>query len=809
MLSLYDIKEILGTGDLNEVQNRVINEWVIDSRRISHPTQAIFVALAGEVRDGHDFIEDAYQKGIRVFLISESVDIGDDAVTFVVDDTLKAMQYLAQARRARFEGHVIGITGSNGKTILKEWLTFSLSEKYTVYKSPKSYNSQIGVALSLLEMDDKADYVIIEAGISQEGEMQKLYNMIKPDIGVFTYIGDMHQEGFENIQSKIREKCLLFQTARAVHVGRFHNEKWTALCTDMLQELGVQEVHIVSENAEVTDLGSYVHLNTEIGAFDLPYYDQGSIDLSLLLFQILQVAPTRIEHSKERMRALPPVSMRLEFIDGISGCKIINDAYSLDMQSLKIAMAVLDNQSEEWHKTVILSDIKVDQNSEGFIEELKILLERYQFQNNILIGQIWKKIDFSYLNGKIHLYNSTTDLMMDLDALNFSNEYILIKGARRYQLEKVVEVLRLKKHSVSLEVNLNNLRSNILHYKGLLHANTKMMMMVKSQSYGGGEYEIAKNLQNWGIDYLGVAYTDEGVTLRQKGITVPIMVMNPEVEGIEEALDHGLEIEVYNDRILDAVNKIADKKNLKYVPIHIKLDTGMHRLGWSMEELDALIHRLRIYKSLRLVSTFTHLYAADEKEGEGDVHAQIQCFDRMIEKIRSGGIDTGIRHVLNTAGIEHYSQYQMDMVRLGIGAYGVSPFRDQSILPVYELYAEIAQISEVKAHQQIGYGIESRVNHDRLIATINIGYADGYMRSLGNGNAQVFIRGRRFSTVGNICMDMFFVDITGNDDIAEGDHVEILGRNVSIQEVAQWAGTISYEIMTGISSRIPRVYRWE
>ncbi len=808
MLSLYDIQDTLGTGTLDTIEDARVEEWVIDTRRISEASKAIFVALRGQLRDGHDFIEDAYKRGIRRFLVSQPVSLPDDAIIFTTTDTLVALQRLAAVQRQRYTGVVVGVTGSYGKTIFKEWLAYALSDKKIVYKSPKSYNSQIGVAISLLEMDDLADIAIIEAGISEKDEMDRLQNMIQPTVGVLTSIGDMHDEGFLNIEEKLIEKLKLFKDSKYTHVGILPSPKLVDIAESQLKAMGVANRWILDTDYTQTTQNNLTRVCSQTANYEIPFEDKGSVELSLLLYQTLSHTPTQVDSPEIMMPTLTPISMRMEYLDAKDGSKIINDAYSIDNSSLKIALSVLSNQSSEWRKTIILSQPSVRDITPN-IKELLLTMSQYPLDKYILIGEDWVSEDCSMLQGEIQLFRDTTHLLDSIDTLDLADQYILIKGARNYHLEKVVQVLQLQKHAVSLEVNLNNLRDNLLHYKSQLRPDTKMMIMVKSQSYGTGEYEVAKHYQNWGVDYLGVAYTDEGVSLRQKGIHLPIMVMNPELEGIETALDHGLEIEVYNDRILDAVCDVAYRRLLRSVPIHLKLDTGMHRLGWTRQELPELLSRLQQHPMLSIRSTFTHLYAADMIEGRQYVHNQVREYRHLLSQIEAKEIDTGMHHVLNTAGIEFFPEYQMDMVRLGIGAYGLSHAQDKRVKNVLSLKAEIAQISEVKKGEHLGYGLHTMMQKDSRIATVNVGYADGYMRALGNGKADVYIRGVKYPTIGNVCMDMLFVDISDAQNIVEGDDVELIGEHIDIRKLAESAGTISYEIMTGISDRIPRVYNWD
>ncbi len=808
MLTVAEIHKVLSLP--STADDTLISEWVIDSRRISHPAEAIFIALQGDLRDGHDFAPDAYQKGVRHFLVSRELHLPGDARQIIVEDVLDALQNLAAFNRQKYTGKLIGITGSNGKTIVKEWLSYALSAQYAVYRSPKSYNSQIGVALSLLEMDMDTDFAIIESGISQTDEMQKLQQMIQPELAVLTSIGDAHYEGFESVHHKLEEKLRLFSSSQIAYLGYIEDPQIRQHAIEKMRDYEVQTVHVVRDDFEYTSNPDGSQVRYRDFHYTLPFSDEAAVLNSLLLCEILHSPTFQTGQLNQLLQGLPEVSMRLEFLEGRNACKIINDVYSADLHSIKIALASLDQQSQKWKKSVILSELDVsDEKQKEAIAELITLLNRYSFYRLVLVGPCWQQYTQQLRADRIEVYPSRLELMENINFLDFQEEYILIKGARKFQLEEVVELLKLKKHSVRLEVDLTAMGDNLLHYKSQLDPNTKVMVMVKSQSYGTGYYEVAKYLQSRGVDYMTVTYTDEGVRLRQKGIVTPIMVMNPEQDGLMEALDWGLEPELYSHKILDETIALARNKNLTHLPIHIKLDTGMHRLGFADEDLDALVDKLKQNRFLEIKSIFTHLHAADIPDAQSRVKAQVQKFDAFVEKLNAAGISTGWQHVLNSAGVEYYPEYQKDMVRLGIGLYGVSPSGDASVRVVTRLVAEIAQIKQLQKGDYLGYGIQNKMDKDRRIATINVGYADGYMRAFGNGNAYVLINGKPAPTIANVCMDMCFVDISDMKDVHEGQEVILFGTKPTLEELALKAGTISYELITSISDRVPRVYNVE
>ena len=807
-----------------------IAELSIDSRNIEVPATALFIALKTNLRDGHNYIADAYAKGVRSFLVSQTIDTEQfkSAGFILVKDTLHALQLIAAAHRKQFNVPVVGITGSNGKTIVKEWLYQILGSHFNIARSPKSYNSQVGVPLSVWQMNKEHQLGVFEAGISQPGEMEKLEKIIYPTIGVFTNIGEAHSEGFMNARQKINEKLVLFRHARYLvychdharlnecivpfihHVGGGRNEESLELFTwSAKQDANLRILKTTSAVGKTEILGLY---HQEQISITIPFTDGASIENAIHCWCVALLLKVPADEIRTGMAALQPVSMRLELRHGFNDCTIINDAYNSDLTSLQLALGYLDQQKQHTMHTVILSDmLQMGKRDLDLYDEVAAQISRRSIQRFIGIGpSLYKnKASFrKYKKLRSIFFKSTADFLKNFHLLTFNKEAILLKGARVFAFEKIALLLEQQIHQTVMTINLSALRQNLDVFRRETKAGVKTMAMVKAFAYGSGSYEIASLLQHAGVDYLTVAYTDEGITLRKSGITLPIMVMSPDATSFDRMIAWKLEPEIFNFRSLEAFTKIATTLQVTNYPIHIKLDTGMHRLGFNAQDIPALGALLKGSPLLYVASIFSHLAASDDPTQDEFTQLQAERFEEMSMELKTYLAYYPLRHLCNSSGIVRHKALHYDMVRLGIGLYGVDSSNnlESRLQQISTLKTMIAQVKEVKTGESIGYGHKNMADHDMRIATICIGYADGYLRSLGNGNAHVLIHGIPAKTVGSICMDMCMVDITHIPDAAEGDEAIVFGTELPVAQLAQWAGTIPYEIMTGISQRVKRVY---
>ena len=833
----YKVEEIVkATGGKLLNPNAVpqtINEILIDSRKLIHAGMTVFFAIKGAKLDGHNYIADLYQKGVRCFVITEQVDTAPyaDANFILVKDAVLALQKLAGYHRKKHKLPVIAITGSNGKTVVKEWLYQLLHEDYHIVRSPKSYNSQIGVPLSLWQINSEHDLGIFEAGISEAGEMDKLEKIIQPNIGIFTNIGEAHNEGFLNIRHKTKEKLKLFVNAdvliycndypdinqsiseiNALSKGSDDTENKIKVFTwSMANDADVRVTSIMQRNGH--SLITCTHKLQEID-FELPFTDKASVENAIHCLCVMLYLGKDAAAIKERMTHLTRIAMRLEMKDAINNCSIINDSYNSDLGSFKIAVDFLKQQNQQPRKTVILSDIL--QSGRGEIElyaEVAAILQQNNIQRFIGIGpSLMRQRKMFEKNEAMQTecYESTDEFLKNLDSSSFHNEVILLKGARKFRFEVIGKFLEKKAHETVLEINLNAVTNNLKAYQKLLKPSTKIMAMVKAFSYGSGSFEIANVLQFNRVDYLTVAYADEGIELRRNGITVPIMVMNPEQRSFEAMIHYNLEPEIYTLSLFDRFAEVlALLKNGSSEPykIHIELETGMNRLGFTEEELPALIERIQLNHQVQIASVFSHLAASEDKDYDDFTKEQIKNFERMSAQLTSAFSYPIIRHILNSTGITRHTKSQFDMVRLGIGLYGLdgSGKLQDKLIPVSTLKTTISQIKHLKKGDSVGYGRVGKVSKNKTIATVGIGYADGLSRKLSNGKGSMLVNGALVPIIGNVCMDMAMLDITGIE-AKEGDEVIVFGDNPRIETVAQAAETIAYEILTGISTRVKRVY---
>ena len=780
-----------------------------DTRKIYTGEKSLFFALQGQ-QDGHQFIADAYTKGVRNFVVSK-LDLDTKnfpGSNFIwVNNTLRALQKLVTMHRDTITVPVIGITGSNGKTIVKEWLAQLLKGDKKVYQSPKSYNSQLGVALSLWNLTNDYDIALIEAGISTTGEMSYLEEMIRPNRGIFTSLGTAHREGFDSKESKLEEKWKLFARASSIYVPSA--QILTSYLTDnRVKSWGMNpsdDLCVLNslQNSSSTVLKlSYQNEDFEL---DIPFTDKASVDNVLTCVLVM----LDLQYSKkviaERIALLKPLDMRLQLKKGKENSSIIDDTYSNDLASLNIALDFLNHQNQYAKKKLVLSDFEGEQWTEKFQLKLNNLLSTAKLDEIIFVGSRFKSFQLKSAC-PYRVFDSTEELLSNLQQLDFSNAVILLKGARKYKLELLSRLLTEQSHETVLQINLKAIEHNLKEYRSKLDASVKMMVMVKAFSYGSGSFEVANILQYNNVDYLTVAFVDEGSELRRGGIKLPIMVLSPHESAFEDIIQYKLEPEIYSTRILKAFMQFLSTKKIANYPVHIKLDTGMHRLGFMENDLEELIYILKNQNEVLVKSVFSHLVAAGAEEFQEFTHTQITRFKSYAERIKQGIGHDFLWHICNTSGIVHLPMAHMDMVRLGIGLYGydMNP-TDLTLETVGQLKTTITQIKHLPKEETIGYDRRGVLQRDSSIATVKIGYADGYDRRFGNGVGKMSIKGKIVPTIGNICMDMCMLDITGMD-LSEGEEVIVFP---DIAQAAREIGTIPYELMTGISSRVKRVYYYE
>ena len=809
---------LFGKGD----SNLLIKILLIDSRKISNAETSLFFALIGERHDGHNYISDLYGNGIRNFVVSsipKNIEDFADSNFILVKDTLIALQQLSAFHRQQFKIPIIGITGSNGKTIVKEWLYQLMREDKNIVRSPKSFNSQVGVPLSVWQISEEHSLGIFEAGISKPSEMKLLSNIIQPTIGIITNIGQAHDENFESQKRKVEEKLKLFLNSE----GIIYCKDYTQIHNEIINEEVFHETKAftwsrklradlligrITKNDLDTDIQG-VFKNDFIG-ISIPFTDEASIENAIHCWTVMLYLGYENNVIAERMRYLSPIAMRLELNEGINNCSIINDSYNSDLSSLVIALDFLNQQKQHPKKTLVLSDIlQSGQTDESLYKEVANLIHKKGISRLIGIGESISNQE-SQFNIEKFFYKSTNDFLQHFNNSFFRDETILLKGARAFGFEAISKVIQQKAHETVLEINLNSIVHNLNYYRSKLNANTKIMAMVKAFSYGSGSFEIANILQFHRVDYLCVAYADEGIELRKAGITLPIMVMNPEEQSYDSMIHYNLEPEIYSLRVLglfEASLKRSENKSIKLIPIHIKLDTGMHRLGFDENDLNELIVRIKNNKHILIKSIFSHLAASDEHEHDEFTWRQIKKFNLMYDAIKSHFSYPILKHILNSAGISRFPDAQFDMVRLGIGMYGIGVNQAEQVQlqNVSTLKTNISQIKNILANDTIGYSRKGVALTDMQIATVPIGYADGLSRKLGNGNGKMILKGKPAPIIGNVCMDMCMIDIT-NIHANENDEVIIFGDNYSIREVAKNADTIPYEILTNVSRRVKRVY---
>jgi alanine racemase len=788
-----------------------------------YPETSLFFALEGLRRDGESFIYELYLRGLRNFVVHSELDLRDfpQANFILVENSLRALQKLAVFHRQQFDLPVIGITGSNGKTIVKEWLNQLLEDRFQIVRSPRSYNSQIGVPLSIWQISELHELALIEAGISKEGEMHFLQEIIKPDIGVLTNIGVAHDQGFANTDTKIREKLELFKEANVLIYPSDPFElqrivlEWQVLHPALgLVSIGTGDnctLRIISSDRQPGKTSVKLSYENNDFIVHIGFEDDASIQNAMTCIGVMLWIGIPPNDLQTRLNRLSPLAMRMEIKTGINHTSIINDSYSADISSLKIALDYLALQRQHNKRTLILSDIlESGRTPLTLYSEVAALLSKYQIDHLIGVGEqisasseIFKKARIP----EIDFFQDTQNLISHIQGMEFRDETILLKGARIYGFEQIDQILTLQVHETQLEINLEVMAQNLKQYQQLLRPSTKIMAMVKAFSYGTGGFEIARLLEFHKVDYLAVAYADEGVALRRSGIRLPILVMNTEENALRQLLEWQLEPVIFSSRGLESLRRILKKEAITFFPIHIELETGMNRLGFSAAQIPELVLGLS-GNSFRVQSVFSHLAASEEAQQDAFTQIQFDLYQSLTDRIYESLGYPFLRHISNSAAIVRNPSFQLDMVRLGIGLYGIDP-ASSALLELKgagTLKTTIAQIKHLEVGETVGYNRRGVAYQVMKIATVRLGYADGYPRTLGYGNGKLLYRGRLVPTIGSICMDMTMIDITEISDAREGDEIIVFGDGLTVDELARWAGTNAYDILAGISQRVKRVY---
>jgi alanine racemase len=795
-----------------------------DSRIITNGSLTAFFAIRTSNHDAHRHLQECFDKGVRIFVVEYKEAAGylsqqafSESAVILVKNSLHALQTLAAWHRSQFDLPVIAITGSNGKTIVKEWLNDLLKDDFQIVRSPKSFNSQLGVPLSVWQIKQDDTLGIFEAGISTTGEMNALELIIQPQIGIFTTIGDAHSVNFNSIDEKIEEKLLLFKHSNTLIFNadniRIKEGIKKAVKSGLLQAniqlLGwsyKEQADIVLKKDIQSGFTTLHYQYQDLkGEVKIPFTDEPSIENFSHCITTALLLKADLHHIAENALQLHSIEMRLELKAGINGCTIINDSYNSDLQALSLALDTLNQQKQHSRKTLILSDILQSSLSQDELyHRVAQICHEKGVRRIIGIGEAISN-HAGYFEIEKAFFANTPEFLQQFNMDSFSHEAILIKGSRRFGFEKIAERLQQKAHDTVLEINLSALRHNLGMYRSLLKPQVRIMAMVKAFSYGSGSYEIANVLQYHQCDYLAVAYADEGIYLREHGITLPIMVMNPESAAIRSMIEYRLEPEVYSFHLLNEFANVVSEGEI--LPIHLKLDTGMHRLGFMPADMPELLAQLKAQPQLKIQSVFTHLASTDVPAQDDYTHRQLALFEEMSGEIRAAIGYSPLRHVLNSSGITRFPNAQYDMVRLGIGLYGIDPTNEvqRRLEVVNTLKSRISQIRHIDAGESVGYSRRGVVNQPSSIATIAIGYADGFSRSLGNGVGKVWVNGYLAPVIGSVCMDMTMIDVT-TIPAQEGDEVIIFGNEYPVQSVAEAMNTIAYEVLTGIGQRVKRVY---
>lgn len=816
MYTIEKIAEILQASSKLVNKDAEILQLLTDSRRLIFPETTLFFAIITKHRDAHIFISELYERGINNFIVRKDFDASHftQANFIFVDDTLIALQQIAAVHRKQFSYPVIGITGSNGKTIVKEWLYQLLSPDFNIVRSPRSYNSQIGVPLSVWQMNENYNLAIIEAGISQPGEMQHLEKIIQPTIGVFTNLGNAHDENFFSQEQKIKEKSILFKQSKEVIVNADDD-----LLAVLKHKTNAQlftwgennSTDVSVKSLEKKDAATFVSLAYKQKNFEIiiPFIDDASVKNAITCICVLLYFEIHINAIKERILLLQPIDMRLQLTPAINNCALINDSYSFDIASFSVALDFMQQQSQFTQKTIILSDLP-GADSKGVYAEIIYMLKAKNIKRAIVVGEQWS-VYYPFLQEaieRVQQFATTEIFLLQFSANHFRDELILLKGARKFGFENIAAVLQQKVHQTVMEINLTAMVHNLNEYRRILNPGVKIMAMVKASGYGSGSTEIASVLQFHKVDFLAVAYADEGVELRKANIRLPIMIMNMDESAFEPVIQYNLEPEIYSLSILKKFDAFLDKQGLQQYPVHIKLDTGMHRLGFDVREVDEMINYIKINNRVVIKSVFSHLTSGEDVSDDAFTFQQAEKLSNACIKIKDGLGYSFMQHISNSAATILKPQLQMDMVRIGIGLYGIDASHSNKLAlkPVVSLKTTIAQLRKVKAGETVGYNRKGKIVRDAVIATLRIGYADGLRRCLSNGKGKVFIKNNYVPVTGNIAMDMTMVDVTNVDDVKEEDEAEIFGAHISVEEVAANCGTIAYEMLTGVSQRVKRIY---
>ncbi len=806
----------LVSGTLYGPSGLVIDNLITDSRSSRVTGRTLFFAISGVNHDGHNFIPNLYSRGVRAFVVSEyssAYSSFADAAFIVTDDPVAALQGLAAFRRSLFNGRVVAVTGSAGKTIVKEWLSSVVSTSARVVRSPRSYNSQTGVPLSVWQLDKHYDVAVIEAGISRRGEMERLAPIVRPNIGIFTNIGDAHQEGFSSMEEKVFEKMKLFGGVDAIiypydsalvreGVSRFFTGSGIR---DASWSLAGGDASFRVDVTSSDDTGTVISIRWNHGVlgYKIPFSDRASVENSIHVAVASVVTGIESNVIREAMSSLVPVAMRMSVRNGINDCLLIEDYYNSDPGSLAMALDYLKTRQGRSH-TLILSDfLQTGRPASELARDVARLISGIGIDRFIGIGE-GLCANASLFDGNSSFYRTTEEFTASFRSSGFSDEVILLKGARSFRFEKIVALLEKRRHDTVLEVNLDAIVSNLNSIRGRLNTGVGVMAMVKAFAYGSGYAETGSLFEYNRVDYLGVAYCDEGVELRNAGITTPVMVMNPDISSFETIIRYNLEPEIYSFRVLDEFLTVAASYGVTSYPVHIKIDTGMHRLGFLPADIERLVSELSRSDLIRVASLFSHLAASDDTDFDSFTRRQADLFISCCERFAELAGYMPLRHLLNSSGVVNYPQFQFDMVRPGIALYGLARIGDISLRQALRYTSLISQVKEVPAGEPVGYGCRGAVDYPRRVATIPAGYADGIRREMGNGKGFMWTGGVRVPTIGNICMDMCMLDITGTQ-ACEGDSVEIFGDNITVAEVASVCGTIPYDVVTSIPPRVRRV----
>ncbi|MGM0666199.1 MAG: bifunctional UDP-N-acetylmuramoyl-tripeptide:D-alanyl-D-alanine ligase/alanine racemase [Bacteroidota bacterium] len=817
------LAEITGSA-LRGDDGLVVRDLLIDSRKVLELSDGtMFIALKGEKNDGHRYIADMYRAGVRVFLVTDSlfnarVEDYPGAAFIISGDSLSALHRIAAWKRENYRGQLISVTGSNGKTIIKEWLSDILGKEQNVIRSPRSYNSQVGVPLSLWYLSNEYDSAVIEAGMSEPGEIEKLERIIRPQTGIFCHIGEAHRENFSSTEEMVREKLGLFINSEVIvypadkpeiHKGILNDERlrnkrlfsWSA-------GKNKADVCIIPEMHEGQHPGLGVTYKDRKFLCRIPFSDRASVDNISTVITVLLYLGLDAGVISEGLRNLYPVAMRMEQKEGINNCLLLEDFYNSDPGSLRIAMEYLKGISDK-KMTLILSDfVEGNRNREQLYREVAGDISKTGVRKLIAIGNDLAGYGDFFDAATKSFFKDTDAFIASFLPAGFRDEAILIKGARKFEFERIGRLLELKTQQTRLEINLNAVLSNLDTFRSCLKRDTKIMAMVKAFAYGAGPREVSEWLIYNGIDYLAVAYPDEGISLRKGGITSRIMVMNPDPYSLRSLLEYDLEPEIYSMKILVRFMEEAKRFGARAYPVHIKLDTGMHRLGFTDSDINEMIEALVNCRTLKIASVFSHLAASYDEDMDKFTHIQAGSFIRLSNLIREKTGSDFTRHLLNSAGTVRFPEYQFDMVRLGIGLYGISEVEMKGLRTAAAFYTRISQVKTVNKGEGLGYGLKDVSEKKRKIAILPLGYADGLRRLLGQGRGRVYARGHYLPVTGNVCMDMCMIDISGTE-LEAGDEIEIFGENISVSEVAGICNTIPYEILTGIPARVKRIYLYE